>query len=135
MHNSNPMIKECALNNQEHILFHSRFATALRIMIIIIIVIRIHLSAMEMNWLYCWKEPKFLLCCACRLCVISLSILIHERSSLQNCINRYFSIHIILPYTIRKYITKRVHLNIWTPPGLTRNYRCTHVLLVSTGFS
>ena len=46
----NPMIKECALNNQEHILFHSRFATALRIMIIII-VIRIHLSAMEMNWL------------------------------------------------------------------------------------
>ena len=56
-----PMIKECALNNQEHILFHSRFATALRIMIIIIIVIRIHLSAMEMNWLYCWIEPKFLI--------------------------------------------------------------------------
>ena len=44
------MIKECALNNQEHILFHSRFATALRVMIIII-VIQIHLSAMEMNWL------------------------------------------------------------------------------------
>ena len=71
----NPMIKECALNNQEHILFHSRFATALRIMIIIIIVIRIHLSAMEMNWLYCWIEPKFLLCRASGLCVISLSIL------------------------------------------------------------
>ena len=88
----NPMIKECALNNQEHILFHSRFATALRIMIIIIIVIRIHLSAMEMNWLYCWIEPKFLLCCACGVCVISLFILIHYRSIMQKSPKLYQSL-------------------------------------------
>ena len=78
----NPMIKECALNNQEHILFHSSFATALRIMIIIIvIVIRIHLSAMEINWLYCWIESKFLLGCACGLCVIILLILVRQTST------------------------------------------------------
>ena len=94
----NPMIKECALNNQEHILFHSRFATALRIMIIIIIVIRIHLSAMEINWWYCWIEPKFLLGCACGLCVIILLII-----RLENRSNWYFRIDIILPYTIKNY--------------------------------